>query len=168
MESANGIIAQSGRLYFRHIHLSDQDALFAIYSDKEAMKFRSNPPLEDPEEARIMIENTLDKIRQKTEYRFAIVEKKTNELIGTFLYKLMGPTACEVGYSIGRNHWRAGYGYEALVCMLGHLRELGFNAIIATTKKENIPSMNLLLKAGFRLNEARSSDQLHFFELSLG
>ncbi len=135
MPTENNIIAQSERLYLRHLNFDDEVALFNIYSDKEAMKYRSNAPLENVDDAREMIQKSMEEIDKKKEYRFGIIVKATNELIGTFLFKTMEETKCEVGYSIGKKYWKLGYGYETLNTMLDYLKVNGFKQIIATTKK---------------------------------
>ncbi len=161
------IIVKSERLYLRYLDFSDQAALFAIYSDKEAMKFRNSAAFENPEDAKRMIEKTIEQIEKKNEFRFGIIESGTNELVGTFLYKIIDETTCEVGYSIGKNYWKLGYGYEILNAMLNYLKEIGFKNVIATTKKENTASIKLLTKTGFTLNVNESNKELNLFEKDL-
>lgn len=128
------------------------------------MKFRSNPPLCDIEEATEMIKYSLEQIENKKEFRFAIIEKETNKLIGTFLYKVINQLTCEIGYSLGKNYWKLGYGYEILSTMVAYLEEINFQHLIATTKKENTDSINLLTKSGFKLNENKNSKEIYWFE----
>lgn len=164
MGTENKIIAQSERLYVRNLHYDDQAKLFNIYSDKEAMKYRSTPAFESLEDARKMIDKTIEQIESKKEFRLGIVENDTNELVGTFLYKIMDKTTCEVGYSLGKAYWKLGYGYEILNTMLHYLNEIGFKNIIATTKKENAASIKLLTKAGFQLSANQHIEELNLFE----
>ena len=168
MEIENTIINKTDRLYLRHITFKDELKLFKIYSDKDVMKFRGSAAFENLEDDRKMIQNTIDQINLKSEFRFAIIESDTNNLIGTFLYKVIETEKCEVGYSLGKDYWKLGYGFEILNSMLDYLKNLGYENIIATTKKENIASVKLLTKTGFVLNESEKTDNLFFFEKALG
>ncbi len=164
MEKENKIITKSERLYIRHITFNDEFDLFKIYSDKDVMKFRGSAAFENLDDVRKMIQKTINQISLKSEFRFAIVENETNNLIGTFLYKVIESTKCEVGYSLGKNYWQLGYGFEVLNSMLTYLTNLGYENIIATTKKENIASIKLLAKTGFVLKKTEDKDDLNLFE----
>jgi [ribosomal protein S5]-alanine N-acetyltransferase len=167
METENKIRTKSKRLYIRLITFNDELDLFKIYSDKDVMKFRGSAVFENLDDVRKWIQKTIDQISLKSEFRFAIVEKETNNLIGTFLYKVIELTKCEVGYSLGKNYWQLGYGFEVLNSMLTYLTNLGYENIIATTKKENIASIKLLAKTGFVLKENEHKDDLNLFEKNL-
>lgn len=145
------IITASQRLYFRAINTGDRDDLFRIYSDKEAMQYRGSKHLEHIEDADAMIAKTLRDYSSGGECRWAIVEKDSELLIGSFLYKTISETACEIGYSIGRNFWGQGYAQEALNQMLVYLKQMGYSQIVATTKTDNTASSRILEKAGFSL-----------------
>jgi ribosomal-protein-alanine N-acetyltransferase len=145
------MITASARLNFRKINTGDRDALWNIYSDKEAMQYRGNKPLETMEEAAQMIERTILDYGSSGECRLAIIEKESGLLIGTFLYTTISETDCVIGYSIGKDFWKKGYGLEALNQMLIYLQQMGYSRFIATTKTENISSSKLLKKAGFSL-----------------
>ena len=167
METENKIIFKAKRLYIRHITFNDEFDLFKIYSDKDVMKFRGSAAFENLDDVRKMIQKTIDQINLKCEFRFAIVENETNNLIGTFLYKVIDSTKCEVGYSLGKNYWKLGYGFEVLNSMLSYLKNLGYEYIIATTKKENIASIKLLTKTGFVLKQTENTNNLNLFENKL-
>lgn len=62
MLTEDKIIIQSERLYLRHLNYSEQATLFTIYSDKEAMKFRSSAAFESFADAKKMIKKTIEQI----------------------------------------------------------------------------------------------------------
>jgi RimJ/RimL family protein N-acetyltransferase len=70
------MIAQSKILCIRQLNYDDCEQLFNIYSNKEAMKYRSNKPLNKIEEATDMIHDTIDMINNNIEFRYAIILKK--------------------------------------------------------------------------------------------
>lgn len=161
------MITATTRLYLRTISPTDRDAFFRIYSDKEAMQHRGNAPLETLEDADRMIAKTLRDYGSNGECRLAIVETASDQPIGSFLYKTLSETSCEIGYSIGREYWGRGYGLEAVQAMQAYLRQMGYHVLLATTKTENIASSRLLQKAGFDLvSEDKATGQL-WFELDL-
>jgi [ribosomal protein S5]-alanine N-acetyltransferase len=157
-------IATSERVYIRQLNFSDQAQLFNMYADKEAMQYRSTAAFESIEEARQMVEKAIEGIEKGNEYRFGIVEKETKELIGTFLYKVIEETKCEIGYSIGKQYWNRGFGYEAIQIMLTYLQQNGFKTAVATTKKPNTASTKLLIKSGFLQTTNKQNEELNWFE----
>lgn len=157
------MITASARLYFRKINTGDRDALWNIYADKEAMQYRGSAALESPEDADHMTAKTIQDYSSNGECRLAIVEKISGLLIGTFLYKTLSETDCVIGYSIGKDFWKKGYGLEALNQMLVYLQQMGYTRLIATTRTENISSSKLLEKAGFSLvSENKREAELSF------
>ena len=99
------IITENEKLLIRELSKNDVNAIFEMYSDKEAMKYRGSKPFENIEEATIMIEKVIENIKNGTEYRYAIVEKRSNELIGTFLITPMTLKNCLVGAWSGNSFW---------------------------------------------------------------
>lgn len=158
-------ITASERLLIRYLAPEDENALFEIYSDKEAMKYRGSKPFESIEEVQQMLQDTNEKLIAQTEFRYAVIEKETNFLIGTFLYKNSINNQCEIGYSIGKAYWKKGYGTELLNLMIPFLKAIGFEYLYAKTKKGNEASFQLLIKNGFKINQFQSQESYYFFEL---
>lgn len=158
------IITTSQRLHFRAINAGDRDDLFRIYSDQEAMQYRGSQHLERIEDADVMIAKTLRDYTSGGACRWAIVEKDSGLLIGSFLYKTISETTCEIGYSIGRHFWGQGYAQEALGHMLVYLKQMGYSQIVATTRTENTASARVLEKAGFSLTVRNYLDASLEFE----
>ncbi len=161
------MITDTTRLYFREINTGDRDELFKIYSDKEAMQYRGSKHLESIEEADMMIAKTLRDYTSGGECRWAIVAKDSGLLVGSFLYKTLSETRCEIGYSIGKDFWGRGYAQEALNRMLVYLEQRGYTQIMATTKTGNTASSRILEKAGFRLKVRNHLDDSFEFEKSI-
>lgn len=149
------MIFETERLFIRKLEESDSEVMFEIYSDKEAMKFRSNKPFENINEAKEMIKHTENEFELGLKFRYAIIKKSTNELIGTILYFSEYPNSeiCTIGYSLGKKYWKKGYALETLNSFINHLKSLNFKELQAKVFKMNTDSITLLNKTGFELIE---------------
>ncbi|MFV8357349.1 GNAT family N-acetyltransferase [Flavobacterium sp. XS1P32] len=158
------MITENEKLLIRELSENDVNVIFELYSDKEAMKFRGSKPFENIEEAIIMIKKVIENIKSGTEFRYAIIEKMSNELIGTFLITPITSVICMVGCSIGKNYWRLGYGLEVMSLMSKYLENLEYEKIIGLIKKENIPSIKLVEKMQFKLIEQNEYPEFYKYE----
>lgn len=143
---------------------NDVNVIFELYSDKEAMKFRGSKPFETIDEATKMLKKVSENIKNGTEYRYAIIEKNSNKLIGTYLITPITNLECMVGCSIGKKYWRLGYGIEVMMLMSEYLRNLKFEKIVGLIKKENIPSIKLVEKMNFVLIEQTEKPEFYKYE----
>lgn len=58
--------------------------------------------------------------------------------------------AASIGYEFASAHWRQGIGSEAVLCMLGDLRDsFSVHTFVAVLKAANFRSLGLLVKLGF-------------------
>jgi ribosomal-protein-alanine N-acetyltransferase len=147
------MITENEKLLIRELQENDVNVIFELYSDKEAMKFRGSKPFETIDEATKMLKKVTENIKNETEYRYAIIEKNSNELIGTYLITPITKTDCMVGCSFGKKYWRLGYGIEVMTLMSEFLKILNYVKIICLIKKENIPSIKLVEKMNYKLIE---------------
>lgn len=163
------MVFETERLKFRYLEKSDSEAMFYIYSDKEAMKFRANKPFSTISEAEEMIHQTITDYELGFKFRFAIVKKETNELIGTILYFVddLKSDVCSIGYSLGKNYWKQGFAIETLNGFIEYLRSQKINKLEAKVFKMNVDSINLLNKLDFILNEDTNDEKLFTFEKSI-
>jgi RimJ/RimL family protein N-acetyltransferase len=104
----------------------------------------------------LLIRNQLLKPKMKKDYKFAIVLKKTERVIGvvTLSTRSQQIRTAELGFWIGRKFWGMGLGTEAvkLVLKLGFL-EMNLSEIYALTLLQNIKSRRVLEKCGLRLRD---------------
>lgn len=151
-------------LTIRQLNWQDKARLFDIYSDKDAMKYRGSKPFEDLDDVDVMLNSTFQKMASQEEFRYAVEHTNDQTLIGTFLIKPTSEQTCEIGYSIAREYWGAGYGKELVIGMIPYLKALQFQTITATSKKENIASLKLLESVGFKLIPERKENGCYYFE----
>ncbi|WP_395043073.1 GNAT family N-acetyltransferase [Flavobacterium sp.] len=158
------MIAENENLFLRELNHTDIEVLFELYSDKEAMKFRGSKTFENIEEAVIMLNNVIENYKTKTEFRYGIIEKISNQLIGTFLIVPISKTKCKIGCSIGKKYWRLGYGSQVMTIMFQYLQNIKYETIIGLIKKENIPSIKLVEKMNFTLIEQTEYPEFYLYE----
>ena len=158
------MITENEKLGIRKLTKTDVNVLFELYSDKEAMKFRGSKPFENIEEAIAMLDKVAENILNETEYRYAIIEKKSNEVIGTFLITPVSDSDCKIGCSIGKKYWRMGYGMEVMLLMSEYLKNLKYKKLIGLIKKENIPSIKLVQKLNYAFVEQMNYPNFYQYE----
>jgi ribosomal-protein-alanine N-acetyltransferase len=158
------MIIENRKLLIRELIPNDVKVIFELYSDKEAMKFRGSKPFENIDEAEKMLKKVAENINNGIEYRYGIIEKETNNLIGTYLITPITNIECMVGCSIGKKYWRLGYGIEVMMLMSEYLRNLKYEKIVGLIKKENIPSIKLVEKMNFVLIEQTEKPEFYKYE----
>lgn len=142
----------SKRLKTRNLNENDIEKLYIIYSDKESMKYRGSEPMKNIEDASKMVSTQKIEEKNAIKIRKAIVEKESNDLIGTLLLEWSNsdPNRYEVGFSFDKNKWNNGYGKETLDMVLGKLEKIKeIREIKAWCLKVNIASVKIFEKNGF-------------------
>lgn len=147
-------VIETRRCLLREITLNDIDDLYRLYEPEEMTRYMDG-----------LYEN-----RQKEEeytkayiqhmYRFygyglwLVVEKETGETIGRAglgHLEVEGEVQLELGYLIARSRQRQGYAFEVCQGILDYAREATeFASIHCLIQKENLPSVRLAEKLGFR------------------
>lgn len=143
----------SPRLSAQALQPADAATLFAIYSDREAMKYRGSPPMSQQAEAYTMIAQQAMHSPQMLKLRLGLRTKVEQVLIGTLLLRWHEAAAneCEIGFSFGKSYWGKGYGKETLRMVEEQLRlQDRIDIITAWSVKQNLASVRIFTKAGFR------------------
>lgn len=140
------------KFILRPLALDDVEEIYQIYSDKEAMKFRAHPPLQNREEAKTMIRNSWDRAVEGHSIRWGIEERSSRNIIGTFYWIIdRGKPVSEIGYSLNKEWWNKGWMTEIAATMINFLFEKeGVRTILAKSHEQNLSSIRVLGKLGFR------------------
>jgi ribosomal-protein-alanine N-acetyltransferase len=162
------MIIENEKLLIRELVENDVEVIFEFYSDKEAMKFRGSAPFENINEAEAMLKKVAENIKNGTEYRYAIIEKETSNLVGTYLITPLNNIECLIGCSIGKKYWRTGYGFEVMILMSDYLQSLNYKKLLGLIRKENIPSIKLVEKLNFKLIEQTDTPEFFKYEKEIG
>jgi ribosomal-protein-alanine N-acetyltransferase len=143
----------AGRLILRPLRPGDAEALFAIFSDAEAMRYWSSAPWTSIGQAEALIRSAQLGHEDSSSLRLGLEVAAGGPLIGTCtLYNFSSSNRrCEVGYILGRAHWGHGYMADAMPALLTHaFGALDLNRVEADVDPRNGASARLLERLGFR------------------
>jgi len=144
---------EASRVVLRWPTDRDVEALYAIFSDPQVMRYWSTPPLENLAAAAALLAEMHAHFRDRTLFQWGIARKADDRLIGTCtLFHLEKQCRrAEIGFAVGREHWRRGYAGEALRALIDHaFDELDLNRIEADVDPRNAASIRTLERLGFR------------------
>lgn len=149
------------RLVVRQMTADDYDALYATYSDPDAMKWVDDGLPITPEDCARWLDVTLRNYATRG-YGMSVITLTDgiSEVIGFCgLVHPGGQPDAELKYALRRAHWGHGYATEAARGMLDHARDtLGLTRVIATIDPDNRASDRVLRKLGFDHVEQRFDD----------
>ena len=161
------------RLLARRLGAEDVEALFAVYSDAEAMRWVGDgQPITRPE-CEQWVTVTLANYEKRGYGMFALEERASGNIIGFCgIVHPGGQIEPEIKYAFLRSHWGRGLATEAVIGLLRYGSEVhSLTYLIATVAPDNSASQRVLLKAGMirgelRTNEDGSQTQLFFWPKS--
>jgi ribosomal-protein-alanine N-acetyltransferase len=161
-------ILETDRLILRHLVPEDLDALFAIYSDPEVVRYIPDAP-RNYEETRQELEWHMHGHPKHPELGlWATMEKETGRLIGRcglLPWTLDGREEVEVAYLLGRDHWGKGLGTEAARAIKQYAFErLHLRRLVSLIDPDNIASAQVARNIGMTL-EREMEDELGPFLL---
>lgn len=139
-------------LRLRPLERSDAEALYAIHSDPEVMKYSTIRPRSSVEQAHELVESSLAAMRAGRHLCFGIVPISAGRVVGTctlfHIYK--ASRRAEVGFVLGKRFWGRGYMTEALSALLDYgFSTLDMNRVEADTDPRNLAAARLLERLGF-------------------
>ena len=140
---------QTPRVTVRPITAMDLDALFAVYSDPEVMRYTSDPPFDDPALMQQFWASVQQGYASGAYYELALEHRRD----GTCSLHSFDTeqSAAEVGFLLQRAYWRQGLMAEALGVLLGFCFDtLRFQTIYADVDAPNAPSRALISRLGFQ------------------
>jgi RimJ/RimL family protein N-acetyltransferase len=169
------IILETERLVLRELSVEDQEDLFELDSDPEVHRYIENNPVKSMDELLKVIKMLLHQYQENGIARWAVVDKETKECIGWcglkyFKESLNNHTRFyELGYRFKQKHWGKGFATESSNAILKYaFKKLQIKSIYAITHPENVNSMHVLGKLGFKFIEIfdYEGDSTCWFELT--
>ena len=167
-------VLETERLLLRHFEWSDLDALHAIMSDPDVMRYVGNGSTKTRRQTERLIgfwmtdngrawdEHPLQRLPQLRRALerdahlsvWATVEKRTNRLVGRcglIPWDLEGRTETEVAYMLDKSRWGRGYAAEAAggICDYAFGR-LALDRVISLVQPANAASRRVAEKCGMR------------------
>ena len=152
MNTFENVRLQTPRLLLRPLRVDDADALLAIFSDPQVMRYWSTPPWTSSEQAHAMINRDLDGMARGEHIRLGLERLDDHALIGhcTLFAWFKQSRRAEVGYGMARACWGQGYMDEALRALLNWgFANWDLNRVEADIDPRNTGSERSLLRLGF-------------------
>jgi [ribosomal protein S5]-alanine N-acetyltransferase len=131
------------RLLLRRATMADLDAIHAVLSDPEAMRYWSTPPHENLTESETWLRSMVDADRSVSD-----------DFVVDYQGRAVGKVGCwrlpQVGFILARDCWGMGIASEALRAYLDRRRSIGAPTVIsADVDPRNVRSLALLKRHGF-------------------
>lgn len=148
----NTPIIETDRLILRPFCEDDtQDVYECWESDPEVAKYMFWCSHNDIEKTKQWILSEIERISSDQWYRWAVVTKVDNELIGTgLIYFEDEYNLFEVAYNFGKRYWGKGYATETMQAVVDFAKEtLELKELVGRYAKNNPASGNVLKKLGF-------------------
>ena len=140
-------------LHLRPSTMADAEGMFAMLSDPESMKYWSDQPISDIEDALKALRKDLESDAQGNSMCWAVTLKGQDEMIGKcILFQFSQENhRAEIGYILNRKYWRQGLMHQALEAVIDFaFNTLNLHRIEADIDTENAGSLGLLEKLGFK------------------
>jgi ribosomal-protein-alanine N-acetyltransferase len=140
------------RLRLRRIQPGDAEALFAILSDEDAMRFTGHGAILTLGGARERIKLLDERYARREAINWGVTLQGEDRVIGVCSLHHFDENLHhgEVGYQLHRAYWGRGLMSEAVAAILRYgFTALGLHRIEAIIDDQNLPSKRLLLRLGF-------------------
>ena len=142
----------SPRTLLREVCADDLPDLMEVNGDPEVTRFLPYATWQSLPDASAWLERMNKLAATGSARQLVIVRKVDRKVIGTvLLFKYEeGSKRLELGYALGRDHWRQGYAAEALRALLSHVfTVLRIRRVEAEVSPGNVASNALLRFLGF-------------------
>jgi RimJ/RimL family protein N-acetyltransferase len=141
------------RVRLRWLEPSDVSALYDVFSNAEVMRYWCWPAYDHEEQARELLAQIGRMFRDRSLFQWGLARLDDDRVIGTCTLAHVDASnrRAELGYALGREHWRRGLMGEALTLLLGFaFGDLGLRRLEADVDPRNAASIGLLERLGFR------------------
>jgi len=143
---------ETERLILREIRTTDLDSIFDFLSREDVTRYYGMDAVTNSSQVHDLINFFKENFQAQRGYRWGIVLKENEKLIGTCGFNALVPknSRAEIGYELHPDYWRKGYVKEAVSKIISYgFETLNLNRIGAVVYPENNPSISLLTNLGF-------------------
>ncbi len=130
------------------------DAAFMMYlnSDPEVVRYTGDSPFKDIQEAEVIMERLRKQFQFDRTGRFIVELKETGEPIGWCGLRWFPEVVMhDLGYRFLKNAWGKGYATEtSIACLSYGKNDLKLKRVFAKAMRENLASIRVLEKLGFK------------------
>lgn len=144
---------ETERLILRRFEYADDDSMLKNWiADENIQSLYSEPVYTTKDEVRELLDKYIRSYENDDYYRWAIIEKVTNECIGQIAYFLVDSKNhfAEIEYCIGAEFQCRGYATETTKAIIAYgFEEINLHKIQICTKTVNEPSKRVIEKCSF-------------------
>lgn len=140
------------RLLLRAHQPDDLPFMLELNSDPEVIRYTGDPPFESEAEALAILARLERQQERDRMSRLVVIDRATGEKLGWCGLKWMEEEQeVDLGYRFHRRYWSKGYATESsIACLEYGFGELKLDRIVARAMAENVASVRVLEKLGFR------------------
>lgn len=153
----------AARVTLRWLTDGDVPALYEIFSDPEAMRYWSSPPLSGLDAAATLLAEIKCHFAAGTLYQWGIALRDNDEIIGTCTLAAVSVAhkRAELGFALSRSQWGRGYASEAIAAIIQFaFTTLHLHRLEADVDPRNRRSIKCLEEAGF-VREGYARERYH-------
>ena len=141
-------VLKTKRLVLRQLVVDDAAELFKTLSDEQVMRYWSSGRHQNVDETSSYLAWNAD---PDAGHKCWAITADGDRAMGWVILIPHRKDSFELGYILGREHWRLGYLAEAASAVLDYaFRELAARRLMADTDPDNCASIGLLKKLGFQ------------------
>ncbi len=144
---------ETERLILRRFEYSDNETILKNWiADEKIQSLYSEPVYTTTEEVKELLDKYICSYKKDDYYRWAIIEKDTEECIGQIAYFLVDSKNrfAEIEYCIGADFQCKGYATEATKAVIAYgFDKINLHKVQICTKTINAPSKRVIEKCGF-------------------
>ena len=156
-------ILETDRLILRRQTPDDLDALWALYTDPDVVRFIPDAP-RSREEAREELEWHMNGHPRRPELGlWATIHNQTGAFIGRcglLPWTIDGQDEVEVAYLLAKTHWGQGLASEAAQAILTYgFEQLGLSRLICMIEPDNLASIRVAERIGMTFEKEAADDK---------
>lgn len=144
---------ETKRLHLGEIGQQHKEAVYAILSREDVMRYYGTDAFTEPEQAGTLIDSFREGLVEGRAVRWGIMLKENGRLIGTIGIHNWNKRAkkAEIGYELHPDYWGKGLAKEAVAAVLTHaFNELDLYRMGAVVYPANTVSSGMLKGMGFK------------------
>ncbi len=141
---------ETERLILRNVKAEDAAIMYDYRNNEICAKYQRGQTKDLDGIVQLLQRRKEDVLGVDAPFMVAVALKNTDEMVGEIVVMPEDGTL-SLGYTFSYRHHRKGYAYESLSALINLLHERYPSwDFISFTEPENTPSMNLLLKLGYK------------------
>ena len=144
---------ETERLILRRVEFTDGTSMLRNWiADEKIQSLYSEPTYETEEAVKELLTKYITSYEKEDYYRWAVIDKETNECIGQIAYFLVDSKNhfAEIEYCIGAEFQCRGFATEATKAVINFgFEQMNLHKVQICTKTINIPSKRVIEKCGF-------------------